>query len=108
MLIMEISLLLQILKKLSSLEKNLIKKKYFRHTGHPGGIKETTPEKLHEKKPGEALKLAVKRMLPGGPLAKKQLSKLKIYKGNVHPHETQNPKIIDFSKKNKKNSITIN
>ena len=54
-------------------------KKYYRHTGHPGGIKETTPEKLYEKKPGEALKLAVKRMLPGGVLGKKQLTKLKIY-----------------------------
>ena len=48
-------------------------KKYFRHTGYPGGIKETTPEKLHDTKPGEVLKLAVKRMLPGGALAKKQL-----------------------------------
>ena len=61
-------------------------KKYYRHTGHPGGIKETTPEKLFEKKPGEALKLAVKRMLPGGVLGKKQLTKLKIYVGNDHPH----------------------
>ena len=57
-------------------------KKYFRHTGHPGGIKETTPEKLHDTKPGEVLKLAVKRMLPGGALAKKQLGKLKIYAGS--------------------------
>jgi len=54
-------------------------KKYYRHTGYPGGIKETTPEKLHQKKPEEVLKLAVKRMLPGGPLGKKQLSKLKVY-----------------------------
>ena len=60
-------------------------KKYFRHTGHPGGIKETTPEKLHDTKPGEVLKLAVKRMLPGGALAKKQLGKLKIYAGSNHP-----------------------
>ena len=44
-------------------------KKYYRHTGYPGGIKETTPERLHEKKPGEALKLAVKRMLPDGALS---------------------------------------
>ena len=49
-------------------------KKYYRHTGHPGGIKVTTPEKLHEKKPGETLKMAVKRMLPGGVLGKKQLT----------------------------------
>jgi len=83
-------------------------KKYYRHTGHPGGIKETSPERLHEKKPGETLKLAVKRMLPGGPLGKKQLSKLKIYKGTVHPHESQNPKIIEFSKMNTKNMISIN
>ena len=47
-------------------------------------------------------------MMPSGPLAKKQLSKLKIYKGNTHPHETQNPKIVDFSKMNKKNSVLLN
>ena len=80
-------------------------KKYFRHTGHPGGIKETTPEKLQEKKPGEALKLAVKRMLPGGVLGKKQLTKLKIYTGNDHPHSAQNPKIIELKNLNEKNII---
>ena len=78
-------------------------KKYFRHTGYPGGIKETTPEKLFNKKPDEVLKLAVKRMLPGGPLAKKQLTKLKIYKGSEHPHSVQNPIIIELSKLNSKN-----
>ena len=80
-------------------------KKYYRHTGYPGGIKETTPEKLYEKKPEETLKLAVKRMLPGGSLAKKQLSKLKIYKGNDHPHVSQNPLTIDVSKLNSKNVL---
>jgi len=80
-------------------------KKYYRHTGHPGGIKETTPEKLHEKKPGETLKLAVKRMLPGGPLGKKQLTKLKIYSGDSHPHAPQNPIIINLAKLNNKNII---
>jgi|TARA_B110000438_G_scaffold103354_1_gene102173 large subunit ribosomal protein L13 len=83
-------------------------KKYYRHTGYPGGIKSTTPSLLMKKKPQEILKLAVKRMLPGGPLAKKQLTKLKIYKGNSHPHESQNPKIINFGKMNSKNSISIN
>ena len=78
-------------------------KKYYRHTGHPGGIKVTTPEKLKVKKPGEALKLAVKRMLPGGPLAKKQLTKLKIYVGADHPHISQNPIFLDISKLNNKN-----
>ena len=85
--------------------KKFQNKKYFRHTGHPGGIKETTPEKLHEKKPGEALKLAVKRMLPGGPLAKKQLTKLKMYSGDKHPHEAQNLTVIELSKLNSKNLI---
>ena len=80
-------------------------KKYYRHTGYPGGIKETTPEKIHEKKPGEILKLAVKRMLPGGVLGKKQLTKLKIYSGNEHPHSSQNPKIIHLEKLNQKNII---
>ena len=80
-------------------------KKYYRHTGYPGGIKETTPEKLHKKKPGESLKLAVKRMLPGGVLGKKQLTKLKIYSGNEHPHASQNPVKIDLSKLNNKNLI---
>ena len=80
-------------------------KKYYRHTGYPGGIKMTTPEKLHEKKPDEALKLAVKRMLPGGVLGRKQLSKLKIYSGNDHPHTAQNPKIIELAKLNNKNLV---
>ena len=48
------------------------KKKYYRHTGYPGGIKETSPESLSKNKPDEILKLAVKRMMPGGPLSKKQ------------------------------------
>jgi large subunit ribosomal protein L13 len=78
-------------------------KKYYRHTGHPGGIKETTPENLAKKKPGEALKLAVKRMLPGGVLGKKQLTKLKIYVGNDHPHSAQNPQVIQLDKLNSKN-----
>ena len=79
-------------------------KKYYRHTGHPGGIKVTTPALLMEKnKSPEILKLAVKRMLPGGPLAKKQLTKLKIYNGDKHPHDVQKPTIINFEKLNKRN-----
>ena len=75
-------------------------------TGHPGGIKESTPLMLKEKNNTQnILKLAVKRMLPGGPLAKKQLTKLKIYEGENHPHDVQKPKIIDFKKLNKKNIV---
>ena len=81
-------------------------KKYYRHTGYPGGIKEITPEKLSEKnKPEEVLKLAVKRMLPGGVLSRNQLRKLKIYVGEDHPHSAQNPKVLDLSKLNNKNII---
>ena len=80
-------------------------KKYYRHTGYPGGIKETTPEKISEKKPEEILKLAVKRMLPRGALAKKQLSKLKIYIGENHPHSAQNPTLIKIEELNNKNII---
>ena len=81
-------------------------KKYYKHTGYPGGIKEITPQKLSEKnKPEEILKLAVKRMLPGGVLAKNQLKKLKIYVGEDHPHSAQNPQLIDLAKMNTKNTI---
>ncbi len=85
--------------------KKFTNKKYYRHTGYPGGIKETTPEKISKNKPGETLKLAVKRMLPGGVLGRKQLTKLKIYSGNDHPHTSQNPKIIVLGDLNKKNII---
>jgi len=95
------------IEKIKFTGKKFENKKYYRHTGHPGGIKSTTPSFLIKKKPEDILKLAVKRMLPSGPLAKKQLSKLKIYKGTSHPHETQKPKIIEFDKMNKKNYVTI-
>ena len=86
--------------------KKFKNKIYYRHTGHPGGIKESTPLLLKEKnKTQDILKLAVKRMLPGGPLAKKQLTKLKIYNGDKHPHEIQKPKIIEFEKLNKRNIV---
>ena len=88
--------------------KKFFNKKYYKHTGHPGGIKNFSPQQLKEKnKSQDILKLAVKRMLPGGPLAKKQLGKLKIYYGNNHPHSTQNPVEIKFSQMNKKNYIKI-
>ena len=91
-------------EKIKFTGKKFQDKKYYKHTGYPGGIKEITPEKLSEKnKPDEILKLAVKRMLPRGPLAKKQLTKLKIYSGNDHPHSSQNPVLLNLSSLNKKN-----
>ena len=93
------------IEKIKFTGKKFQNKKYFRHTGHPGGIKETTPEKLNVKKPEEILKLAVKRMLPGGVLGRKQLTKLKIYTGGDHPHTAQNPKIIEIKNLNNKNIV---
>ena len=86
--------------------KKFENKKYYKHTGYPGGIKEITPYELKKRnRSHDVLKFAVKRMLPGGPLAKKQLSKLKMYYGENHPHSSQNPVEINFSKLNKKNKI---
>ena len=94
------------IEKIKFTGKKFQEKKYYRHTGHPGGIKENTPLSLDKKnKTADILKLAVKRMLPGGPLAKKQLTKLKIYSGEKHPHDVQKPKIINFEKLNKLNVI---
>ena len=96
------------IEKMKFTGKKFTNKIYYRHTGHPGGIKETTPIRLTEKnKSHDILKLAVKRMLPGGPLAKKQLTKLKIYNGEKHPHEVQNPTVVNFSKLNKRNLIKV-
>ena len=94
------------IEKLKFTGKKFENKKYYKHTGYPGGIKSINPKNLTEKnKSQDILKYAVKRMLPGGPLAKKQLSKLKMYYGDKHPHETQNPVEINFSEINKKNHI---
>ena len=94
------------IEKIKFTGKKFLNKKYYRHTGHPGGIKVSSPSTLSERnKTEEILKLAVKRMLPGGPLAKKQLTKLKIYNGNDHPHEIQKPKEVNFENLNKRNII---
>ena len=91
------------IEKVKFTGKKFQDKKYYKHTGYPGGIKVTTPEKLYQKKPEETLKLAVKRMLPRGVLGRKQLTKLKIYSGNNHPHSAQNLQVIDLDKLNSKN-----
>ena len=94
------------IEKMKFTGKKLDNKIYYRHTGHPGGIKQITPARLKEKnKTEDILRLAVKRMLPGGPLAKKQLTKLKMYLGTTHPHDSQNPTPIDFLKLNKSNTV---
>ena len=96
------------IEKIKFTGKKFNQKRYYKHTGYPGGIKFTSPSRLLKNKPEEILKLAVRRMLPDGPLAKKQLTKLKIYKGGLHPHDIQKPKIINFNKINKKNYLSVN
>lgn len=72
---------------------NKIKDKtYYRHSGYPGGLKSITFEKLLQENPERILKLAIKRMLPKGPLGNDMFSKLKVYAGKEHPHVAQQPK----------------
>ena len=71
-------------------------KKYFRHSGYPGGIYETTFGKMQERFPGRALQKAVKGMLPKGPLGYAMIKKLKIYANDQHPHQAQQPKLLEF------------
>jgi len=69
-------------------------KKYYRHSGYPGGISETNFLKMQTKFPGRALEIAVKGMLPKGPLGYAMIKKLKIYAGDAHPHSAQQPKAL--------------
>ena len=81
-------------------------KTYYWHTGFPGGIKERKAGKILEgAHPERVLEQAVKRMLPGGPLKRQQMTHLRIYKGAAHPHEAQNPKKLDIRAMNPKNAV---
>lgn len=80
-------------------------KKYYWHTGHPGGIKERTARAIIEGKfPERVLEKAVQRMMPGGPLTRTQLKNLRIYSGSEHPHEAQQPEMLDVAGLNAKNA----
>ena len=85
--------------------KKLTKKVYHRHTGFPGGIKTDTPETiLNGKHPERVIEKAVERMMPKeSPLAKGQLTKLRVYAGTEHPHEAQKPEVYNFAAANPKN-----
>ncbi len=79
-------------------------KRYYRHTGHPGGIKETSPEKIFAGAyPERVVQKAVERMIPRSPLGRQQLSKLHVYAGSEHPHEAQQPEALDVAGMNPKN-----
>jgi large subunit ribosomal protein L13 len=70
-------------------------KVYRRHSGYPGGLKETSYEQMMERRPTEILRRAVKGMMPKNRLARQQLRKLKIYAGPEHPHAAQNPQELE-------------
>ena len=85
--------------------KKLTDKKYYWHTGYIGGIKDRTPEKfLSGKTPERVVQLAVKRMLPRGPLGKHQFANLRVYAGPDHPHAAQQPEVLDIAAMNPKNN----
>jgi large subunit ribosomal protein L13 len=71
-------------------------KRYFRHTTYPGGIRETTFGKMQQRFPTRALEIAVKGMLPKGPLGYAMFKKLKVYPGGEHPHVAQQPKTLEI------------
>ena len=88
--------------------KKLTDKKYYRHTGYIGGIKETTPAKVLEGRfPERVLEKAVERMVPRGPLGRQQMRALHLYAGTEHPHGGTQPQPLDVASMNRKNKVTV-
>ncbi len=83
-------------EKISVTGQKLQEKKYYRHSGYPGGLKSRTLNDMLERRPEEVIRLAVKGMLPKNRLARKQLTKLKVYAGPEHPHVAQQPKPLEL------------
>ena len=93
-------------EKVALTGQKLNNKVFHWHTNYPGGLKTIkTKEILEGKHPERVLQLAVKRMLPKGPLGYKQLKNLRLYVGDKHPHSVQNPVVQDFRSRNRKNYI---
>ena len=83
------------------------KKVYYKHTGYPGGLKETTAEKvLAGRFPERVLEKAVERMIPTGPLGRAQMKALHLYNGTEHPHDGQKPETLDVASMNRKNKVS--
>ena len=83
-------------EKISVTGQKLQEKMYYRHSGYPGGLKSRTLNDMLERRPEEVIRLAVKGMLPKNRLARKQLTKLKVYAGPEHPHAAQQPKPLEL------------
>jgi large subunit ribosomal protein L13 len=88
--------------------RKLDQKKYYWHTGYPGGIKERTARKVIEGRfPERVVEKAVERMIPRGPLGRQQMRNLRVYAGSEHPHTAQQPETLDVAALSKKNARTI-
>jgi large subunit ribosomal protein L13 len=85
--------------KIAVTGNKLDQKRYYRHSGYPGGLRSRTLRDQLERRPTEVLRVAVKGMLPKNRLARQQLTKLKIYAGPEHPHGAQNPRPLDLEQK---------
>lgn len=84
--------------------KKYADKKYYWHTGHPGGIKQRTARQILEGRfPERVVEKAVERMIPRGPLGRRQIKNLRVYPGAEHPHEAQQPEVLDVAALNTKN-----
>lgn len=86
--------------------RKLQDKRYYKHTGYAGGIKETSPAKVLEGRfPERVLEKAVERMIPRGPLGRQQMKALHLYAGTEHPHDGQQPEVLDVASMNRKNKV---
>ena len=84
--------------------KKLDQRRFYWHTGYPGGIKDRTQRQLLDGRfPERVLENAVRRMIPSGPLGRQQMRNLKVYAGDKHPHEAQQPATLDVASMNTKN-----
>jgi large subunit ribosomal protein L13 len=83
-------------EKISVTGNKLTEKRYYRHSGYPGGLKSRTLAEMLDRRPEEVIRLAVKGMLPRNRLARKQLTKLKVYAGPEHPHVAQKPEALEI------------
>jgi large subunit ribosomal protein L13 len=84
-------------EKIQVTGNKLDQKRYYRHSGYPGGLRSRTLREQLDRRPTEVIRVAVKGMLPKNRLARQQITKLKIYAGPEHPHEAQNPKPLEFA-----------
>ena len=87
--------------------KKLSQKMYYNYSGYLGGLKETTIKEMFEKHPDQVLYRAVKRMISRNPLGAKQMKKLRVFVGNEHTHQAQNPIPLDIASRNTKNTRSV-